>query len=56
MGLGLYLSRLLVDAQGGRIRAASDGPGKGATFVVEMPISPDWDKHMAKTPDVERRA
>lgn len=56
MGLGLYLSRLLVDAQGGRIRAASDGPGKGATFVVEMPISPDWDKDMAKTPDVERRA
>lgn len=44
MGLGLYLSRLLVDAQGGRIRAASEGPGKGATFVVELPIIPDWEK------------
>lgn len=56
MGLGLYLSRLLVDAQGGRIRAASDGPGTGATFVVELPVSPDWDKDMITTPGMERRA
>ncbi len=46
MGLGLYLSRLLVDAQGGRIRASSDGPGMGATFEVELPMVPDWeDEH-----------
>ena len=30
MGLGLYLSRQLVEAQGGRIAAASPGPGPGA--------------------------
>lgn len=42
MGLGLYLSRLLVDAQGGRIRASSPGPGKGATFVVDVPIEREW--------------
>jgi signal transduction histidine kinase len=44
MGLGLYLSRLLVDAQGGRIHAASPGPGKGATFMVELPMVPDWEQ------------
>lgn len=42
MGLGLYLSRLLVDAQGGTIRAMSPGPGKGATFLVELPMVTDW--------------
>jgi two-component system phosphate regulon sensor histidine kinase PhoR len=42
MGLGLYLSRLLVDAQGGTIRAMSPGPGKGATFMLELPMVRDW--------------
>ena len=38
MGLGLYLSRLLIESQGGTISAASDGPGKGATFSISLPI------------------
>ncbi|MCO5219705.1 MAG: ATP-binding protein [Thermomicrobiales bacterium] len=42
MGLGLYLSRLLVDAMGGRIRAESDGPGTGSTFTVELPVVREW--------------
>jgi two-component system, sensor histidine kinase len=41
MGLGLYLSRLLVDAMGGRIHAQSDGPGTGSTFTVELPVVSD---------------
>lgn len=44
MGLGLYLSRLLVDAQGGSIRASSPGPGQGATFQVELPMVRDWER------------
>ncbi|HEY7118234.1 MAG TPA: ATP-binding protein [Tepidisphaeraceae bacterium] len=36
LGLGLAISKALVDAHGGRIAVQSDGPGKGATFVVEM--------------------
>lgn len=43
MGLGLYLSRLLVEAQSGRIHASSPGPGLGATFVVELPVVREWE-------------
>ena len=34
-GLGLAITRGLVEAMGGKIRAESDGPGKGARFVIE---------------------
>ncbi|MCC6704187.1 MAG: GAF domain-containing protein [Thermomicrobiales bacterium] len=39
MGLGLYLSRHLVEVQGGSIWAESGGPGQGATFSIELPIA-----------------
>ncbi len=35
-GLGLYVARQLIEAQGGTIRAESEGEGKGATFTVEL--------------------
>jgi CheY-like chemotaxis protein len=38
LGLGLAISRHLVELQGGRIFAESDGPGTGATFRVELPV------------------
>lgn len=41
MGLGLYLSRLLIEALGGRITASSPGPGLGATFSVSLPVAGD---------------
>jgi PAS domain S-box-containing protein len=37
LGLGLAVVRHLVQAHGGRIEAASDGEGKGATFNVYLP-------------------
>lgn len=37
LGLGLAISRALVEAHGGEIRAESDGPGRGARFVVRLP-------------------
>jgi signal transduction histidine kinase len=37
-GLGLYLSRALIEAQGGHLAARSDGPGTGATFTITLPI------------------
>jgi signal transduction histidine kinase len=42
MGLGLYLSRHLVEAQGGQIVASSPGIGRGATIAVTLPIAQGW--------------
>jgi signal transduction histidine kinase len=36
-GLGLYIVRSIVRQHGGRVFAASEGEGKGATFTVELP-------------------
>ena len=38
LGLGLAIGRSLVEMHGGRIEAASDGPGTGASFRVYLPI------------------
>jgi PAS domain S-box-containing protein len=37
LGLGLALVRYLVELQGGRIRASSEGIGRGARFEIELP-------------------
>ena len=39
LGLGLFITRQLVEAQGGTVRAESRGPGQGATFIVTLPIA-----------------
>jgi signal transduction histidine kinase len=38
-GLGLYVARQMITAQGGKIWVESDGLGKGSTFYVEIPKS-----------------
>ena len=37
LGLGLSISKTLIDMHHGTIAALSDGPGKGCTFVVTLP-------------------
>nr|MBA2436505.1 PAS domain S-box protein [Chthoniobacterales bacterium] len=37
LGLGLAISKAIVDLHGGQIRAESPGLGRGATFMVELP-------------------
>jgi diguanylate cyclase (GGDEF)-like protein len=37
LGIGLAVVAELVKAHGGRVSAASDGPGTGSTFVVRLP-------------------
>ena len=37
LGLGLAISRALVEAHGGEVSAVSEGPGRGATFSVCLP-------------------
>ena len=39
-GLGLYLSRGIVEAHGGRIWVESDGSGTGSTFRLALPRQP----------------
>jgi signal transduction histidine kinase/ActR/RegA family two-component response regulator len=38
LGLGLSIAKQLVELQGGTITAHSDGEGKGATFMVYLPL------------------
>ena len=40
-GLGLAICKGLVDAHGGRIRAASGGAGQGARFTFTLPVADD---------------
>jgi len=39
LGLGLAISKQLVELHGGSIRVASQGEGTGATFFVDLPLS-----------------
>jgi PAS domain S-box-containing protein len=38
LGVGLAVVRTLVEQHGGEVLAASDGPGKGSTFTVVLPL------------------
>ena len=41
LGLGLAVVRHLVELHGGSVSAESPGPGKGSTFVVDLPLAAD---------------
>jgi two-component system, OmpR family, sensor histidine kinase VicK len=38
-GLGLFLSKKIIEAHGGRIWAENNPFGKGATFAFTLPLS-----------------
>jgi two-component system sensor histidine kinase SenX3 len=39
-GLGLFVVRSVVKRHGGKVFAASEGPGRGSTFTVQLPLLP----------------
>jgi C4-dicarboxylate-specific signal transduction histidine kinase len=39
-GFGLHSGILAAKEMGGRLTVCSDGPGKGATFTLELPLNP----------------
>ena len=39
-GLGLFIVRSVVARHGGKVSVASDGPGRGSTFTVQLPLTP----------------
>ena len=39
VGIGLALTRHLVQMHGGRVQAISSGSGKGSEFVIRMPMA-----------------
>ena len=39
-GIGLTISKALIEAHGGTLTATSPGPGRGAVFALHLPLSP----------------
>ena len=55
LGLGLAISRAIVESHGGALTAASAGPGRGSVFTVRLPLSaataaPDRRAEEERTP------
>jgi NO-binding membrane sensor protein with MHYT domain/CheY-like chemotaxis protein/two-component sensor histidine kinase len=47
LGLGLAIVQQLVHLHAGEVIASSDGPGRGATFTVRLPLATSLDGAMA---------
>ena len=55
-GLGLAISKGLVEAHGGRIRAASGGPGQGTQITFTVPVAGEPGEEATPGRGADRRA
>jgi CheY-like chemotaxis protein len=55
LGIGLALARRLLEMHNGAIEAMSDGPGRGSTFVLTLPVSPSDARTAAAPSQASRR-
>jgi PAS domain S-box-containing protein len=51
LGIGLALTRGLVEMHGGTVTAESEGEGKGSTFTVTLPIAPEKHEAADESPE-----
>jgi len=56
LGLGLGVSRALVEMHGGSISAASEGEGQGSTFRVTLPLLPPGMAQVETAPAADHAA
>ncbi len=52
LGLGLAISKTLVDQHQGTLQASSEGRGKGSTFTVSIPVTTELPQAAYHTPRV----
>ncbi len=53
LGIGLALSKALIEMHGGSIEARSEGPGRGSEFIVRIPIARPPPLQGLPSPDEE---
>jgi CheY-like chemotaxis protein len=54
LGIGLALARRLTEMHEGRIEAHSDGPGRGSTFTITVPLCDTEARQLPPPDDVPR--
>jgi CheY-like chemotaxis protein len=51
LGIGLALARQLIEMHGGTLEAYSEGPGRGSTFTLQLPLGrPAVSRRVARPP------
>jgi PAS domain S-box-containing protein len=53
LGIGLSVVKRLVEMHGGKVTATSEGPGRGSTFVIRLPLLEDATAAAAPAPAPE---